>query len=120
MSDQWVLVCKVGEIDDQDLIRFDHGDQTYAVYFIAGKYYATDGLCTHEEQHLADGLVIDDIIECPLHQGRFHIPSGAAQGAPVCIDLNTYPTRLEGDQVYIQISGHIEKHQRDGGLGEGT
>ncbi len=48
-------------------------------------------------------LVTDDIIECPLHQGRFHIPTGKAKGAPVCGDLKTYPVKVENDNVFIRI-----------------
>jgi 3-phenylpropionate/trans-cinnamate dioxygenase ferredoxin subunit len=39
--------------------------------------------------------VLDDIIECPLHNGRFHIPTGKALSPPVCINLKTYPVRIE-------------------------
>ena len=108
MAGEWVLAGCFDEIDEEDVMRFDHGDRTYAIYrTMGGKIFATDGLCTHEQQHLAEGIVIDDSIECPLHQGRFHIPSGKARGAPVCIDLKTYPTRLIDGQVYILISDHL-------------
>lgn len=104
MSDTtWHKVCAADDIDEEDLIRFDHADKTYAVYRTEAGFYATDGMCTHEDQHLEDGLVIDDVIECPLHQGRFHIPTGKALSAPVCIDLKTYPVELRGDDVYIQL-----------------
>ena len=108
MTDEWVLACAFDDIDEEDVMRFDHGDRTYAVYRTMGdKIFATDGLCTHEQQHLAEGIVIDDIIECPLHQGRFHIPTGKAKGAPVCIDLKTYPTRVDDGEVYILISDYL-------------
>jgi 3-phenylpropionate/trans-cinnamate dioxygenase ferredoxin subunit len=51
--------------------------------------------------HLADGLVMDHIIECPKHNGRFDYQTGEAKGAPVCIDLNTYPVKVETGCVYI-------------------
>ena len=108
MTDEWVLVGAFDDIDEEDVMGFDYGDNTYAVYRTMGdKIFATDGLCTHEQQHLAEGIVIDDIIECPLHQGRFHIPTGKAKGAPVCIDLKTYPTRVDDGEVYILISDHL-------------
>ena len=53
--------------------------------------------------HLADGLVIDDIIECPKHNGRFNYKTGEAKGAPVSVNLRTYPTRVEGGKVLIRI-----------------
>jgi 3-phenylpropionate/trans-cinnamate dioxygenase ferredoxin subunit len=53
--------------------------------------------------HLADGLVMDDIIECPKHNGRFNYKTGAARGAPVCVDLMTYPVNVEAGKVLIQV-----------------
>lgn len=100
---EWVRVCRCDEIEEEDLIRFDHGDQTYAIYHTTDGFFATDGLCTHEQQHLEDGLVIDNVIECPLHQGRFDIRTGKALSAPVCVDLKTYPVKVEDDTVYIQL-----------------
>ena len=101
---QWVDVCSPSEIDEEDLIRFDHGDRTFAVYRSADdEYFCTDGLCTHEQVHLADGLVMDNIIECPKHNGRFDYRTGEAKGAPVCVDLNTYPAKIEDGRVLIRI-----------------
>ena len=104
MTDTWQDVCDADEIDEEDVIRFDHGGRTYAVYNTPKGFYATDGICTHEEAHLAEGLVIDDVIECPLHQGRFHIPTGKAKSAPVCVDLRTYPAKVENGRILIQLS----------------
>lgn len=101
----WIEVCREGAIDEEDVIKFDHGGRTFAVYRSPdNQYYATDGLCTHEHVHLADGLVIDHIIECPKHNGRFDYRSGAAKGAPVCVDLKTYQVKVEDGRVYINIS----------------
>jgi 3-phenylpropionate/trans-cinnamate dioxygenase ferredoxin subunit len=69
-----------------------------------GEYFATDGLCTHEKVHLSDGLVIDDIIECPKHNGRFNYKTGHAKGAPACMDLKIYATKIEAGRVYVEIS----------------
>jgi hypothetical protein len=35
-----------------------------------------------------------DVIECPKHNGRFDYTSGKALGAPVLVDLRTYPTKV--------------------------
>jgi len=101
----WIEACDADDIEEEDVMRFDHGNQTYAIYRIDDDYYATDGLCTHEQVHLADGLVMDNIIECPKHNGRFDIRTGAAKGAPVCVNLKTYPVRVEDGKVLINIAG---------------
>jgi 3-phenylpropionate/trans-cinnamate dioxygenase ferredoxin component len=53
--------------------------------------------------HLADGLVMDNIIECPKHNGRFDYRNGTAKGAPACVNLKTYPVKVEAEMVLIQI-----------------
>lgn len=100
----WVRACGADEIDREDVGRFDHGGRVYAIYRAPdGQFYATDGICTHEHAILSDGLVMDHIIECPKHMGRFDYRNGAAKGAPVCDALRTYPARREGDDVLIDI-----------------
>ena len=101
---KWIRVCAADEIEDEDLIRFDYDGRTYCVYNTEKGFFATDGLCTHEEQHLEDGLVIGSVIECPLHQGRFDIPSGKALSAPVCVDLKTYEVKVDGGDVFISLT----------------
>ena len=101
----WIEVCGEDEIDSEDVIRFDHADRTFAIYRSPeDEYFATDGLCTHEQVHLADGLVMDDIVECPKHNGRFNYKTGAALRAPVCINLKTNPARVNGDAVEIEVA----------------
>ena len=99
----WVRTCALDDIDEEDVIRFDHGGRTFAIYRTETGIFATDGMCTHEQQHLSDGLVIDRVIECPLHQGRFDIVTGRALSPPACVDLKTYRTKVEGDEIYIAL-----------------
>ena len=106
MSDErWVDACGVEDIEHEDVIRFDHGARTFAIYRSPDDtFHATDGLCTHEQTHLADGLVLGDLIECPKHNGRFNYKTGEAKGAPVCVNLKTYPVRVDGGRVFVRIA----------------
>lgn len=99
----WLFVCESEKIEIEDIIRFDHKDKTYCIYYIEDGWYATDGMCTHEAVHLEEGLVMDDEIECPMHQGIFNIKSGKAISPPACEDLKTYPVKVIDKKVYIQI-----------------
>ncbi len=100
----WIDACSMDDIEEEDVIRWDHADRTFAIYrSLDGRYYCTDGLCTHELVHLADGLVMDDEIECPKHNGLFDYRTGKALRAPVCADLATYTTKLEDGRVHVLI-----------------
>ncbi len=99
----WVLACGVDDIDIEDVIRFDHDGKSFAIYRSPeGAFFATEGLCTHEKVHLAQGLVMDDIIECPKHNGRFNYKTGEAKGAPVCVNLRTFAVKVEGGKVFLR------------------
>lgn len=99
----WTDAAAIDEIDDEDVKRFDHAGKTFAIYHVDGKVYASDGLCTHEHVHLCDGLVMEHVIECPKHNGRFDIRDGRPLGAPVCVALKTYPAKIEGGRVLVQL-----------------
>ena len=101
---QWHQVCASDDIDEEDVMEFEHEGKLYAVYHTATGFYATAGLCTHETARLADGFVFGEVIECPMHMGRFHIPTGAAKGAPVCVNLVTYPVKTEDGNVFIGLA----------------
>lgn len=101
--ENWLFVKETKGIEEEDIIRFDNEGKTYCIYLLEDGFYATDGVCTHEDVHLEDGLVMDGEIECPMHQGIFDIKSGKAISPPACDDLKTYPVKVEGEKLYIQI-----------------
>jgi len=105
VTGEWVDACATDDIDEEDVIRFDHGGRTFAIYRTDDdRYFASDGFCTHERAHLSDGLVMGTIIECPKHNGRFDIRTGEAKGAPVCVDLKTYTVKVDGGRVFVRIA----------------
>jgi 3-phenylpropionate/trans-cinnamate dioxygenase ferredoxin subunit len=100
----WVTACAVEDIDTEDLIRWDHQGRTFAIYRdTKGAVFATDGLCTHENVHLCDGLVIGDQVECPKHNGRFDYKTGEAKRLPCVARLKTWPCRVVDGQVEIDL-----------------
>ena len=103
-DDGWIKACDADEIEFEDVLRFDFEDRTFAIYRTKDdKFYATDGLCTHGSIHLADGFVMDNIIECPKHNGQFDFTSGQAKRIPACINLGIYSVKVEDGHVFIQI-----------------
>ncbi len=103
MSKTWHRVCSVDEFEDKDIVEFEQAGVPYAIYNTLNGFYATDGKCSHGDEYLADGFVVDEIVECWSHRGRFHIPTGKALTMPACVDLKTYPVKTEDGSVYIQI-----------------
>jgi nitrite reductase/ring-hydroxylating ferredoxin subunit len=103
---KWHRAISISELEEDDVVGVvvgEQGEHEVAVYKLGGKYYATADRCTHQSARLSDGLVIDDFIECPLHQGRFNIATGKARSAPVSVPLKTFPTKVLGEAVYVFI-----------------
>ncbi len=104
LTGNWVEVCAVDDLDEEEVIGFEHNGHKYAVYRLQGdNFYASDGLCTHKKVLLANGLVLDGCIECPMHNGRFDVTTGKAVKPPVHENLKTYPAERRGDKVFINL-----------------
>ena len=110
----WIEICSAADLGRAEVLRFDHGSKTYALYRDdAATLYATDGICTHGNTHLAEGLVKGRIIECPKHNGRFNLADGSPARPPVCRGLATYPLEERLGRLYLNVA-------RPGGAGTRT
>lgn len=101
----WVLVCFVNELEKESVLRFDYFKKTFAIYRDdQGKLYATDGICTHGNTHLAEGLVKGKTVECPKHNGRFNLEDGSPARSPICRGLVTYSIKEYSDKIWVNVS----------------
>lgn len=104
-STGWLAACSAQDLGRADVLRFDYGKKTFALYRDEdGKLYCTDGICTHGNVYLAEGLVKGGIIECPKHNGRFNLTDGSPARAPVCRGLATYPIEEREGELYINVT----------------
>jgi naphthalene 1,2-dioxygenase ferredoxin component len=103
MDTQWKKIVSVDELIEDDVIGVEVEGKDLAIYSIQGEVYVTDNICTHGLARLSDGFVEDGQIECPLHQGKFCIKTGKAMCDPLEIDIQTYPTRVDNNQVYAAM-----------------
>lgn len=99
----WTRVAKAEQIGDDEVLGVEAGGEEIAVYRIGGKLHATHNVCTHEYACLSDGYIEGEFIECPLHQGLFHIPTGKAQGAPVTVDVRVFEVKEEGGEIFVDV-----------------
>ncbi len=72
-----------------------------ALFNVNGIFYAIDDTCTHEEASLGAGAVHGEVVACPKHGSRFHIPTGRVLSLPAVVPLNTYQVKVEAGQVLV-------------------
>ncbi|MDV3126990.1 non-heme iron oxygenase ferredoxin subunit [Mycobacterium sp. 21AC1] len=103
---EWLDICGDDLVDEDDVIQLMVPGRRLAVYKVDGTVYVTDDRCTHQEASLADGYLDGTTIECPRHQGVFDICTGKALGPPLERDLRTYPVKIDGGRVLIDVDEH--------------
>lgn len=100
----YVTVAKVGEVAPGCVKVSRIGDQEIAVFNVGGVYHAMDDVCTHDGGPLAEGIIEDHVIECPRHGARFDIRTGAVLSMPATLPVATYPVRVAGDEIQVDLS----------------
>ncbi|ADZ91643.1 non-heme iron oxygenase ferredoxin subunit [Marinomonas mediterranea] len=103
MQENWIKTIQLDDIPEDDVIGINVEGHPIALYKVEDGVFATDNVCSHGRALLSDGFLEDGEIECPLHQGRFCIKSGKAMSEPLTHDITAYPTKTEGDQVFIKL-----------------
>jgi len=100
---EWHRVASTDELDEDEPKGVKVGSSMIAIFQVGDAYYATDDVCTHEFALLSGGWVEGDTVECPLHQARFHIPTGKCLGPPGDGDVATHPVKVEGTDIFVGI-----------------
>jgi nitrite reductase/ring-hydroxylating ferredoxin subunit len=103
MTDNVVRVCAEEDVVPDSARAFDVGDRRLAVFNIAGAFYVTDDECTHASASLADGMLDGDTIECAVHMGAFHVPTGEVRSPPCQVALRTYKVVLKDGDVFADL-----------------
>ena len=103
MTDSWHYAIDADDVEEEDVMPAVVEGREIAIYRVEGAFYASVDHCTHGDAALSEGIVIDDVIECPLHQGRFCVRDGRALSPPVSEPIETFPTKVEDGKVYVQL-----------------
>jgi 3-phenylpropionate/trans-cinnamate dioxygenase ferredoxin component len=102
---EFVKLATVRDIPENEVRAFEYDGRRVAIYRVGGSFYATTDICSHAYAELSEGYLDPDdcTIECPLHGSRFDIRTGAVLSLPAYEPITTYPVRVEGDDVLVEI-----------------
>ena len=74
-----------------------------ALFRVNGAFYALSDTCTHRGGPLSEGDVEGAEVTCPWHGAKFDISTGAVLGAPAREGVKSYPVRVTGADVEIEV-----------------
>jgi nitrite reductase (NADH) small subunit len=97
-----VRVCSVDDVPLHEGRAVRVGGRSLAVFRSQGGFHVLGNACPHRDGPLADGLVTDSTVACPLHERRFELASGRAVGHD-CGDVDAYPVDVRDGQVFIEV-----------------
>jgi nitrite reductase (NADH) small subunit len=99
-------VCAEEDVPPLEGRRVEVGGRSVAVFNTEEGFFAVGDVCPHRGGPLSDGDVAGAIVTCPLHGRKVDLETGGVTndelpGAP------TFPARVEGGCVYVDVSAPI-------------
>jgi 3-phenylpropionate/trans-cinnamate dioxygenase ferredoxin subunit len=70
---------------------------------VDGELYAVEDVCTHDGGALDGGELDGCRVMCPRHGALFDVTTGRALTLPAVVPLPTFPVRVDGDDVYVDV-----------------
>jgi apoptosis-inducing factor 3 len=100
----WHEAANDSDLSEGEILGVAIAGTNIALYRLDGAIFATSNVCSHEFAFLSDGFFENGYIECPLHSARFDVKTGEVLCAPATEPIATYPVRLEGGKILVQLT----------------
>ena len=101
----WQKVSKVTDIKEgRGLPVIAPGrKKPIALFRCQNQYFAVADECSHAYAPLSDSDVENFIIRCSWHGAQFDVRDGKGIGALAYAPLRTFPTRVMGDDIEVEV-----------------
>ena len=103
MSDAFITVGDAAAVAPGTAARLVADGREIAIYNVAGEFFATDDVCSHDEASLADGELFGHVVECPLHGARFDVRTGKPLSLPAVYPVKTFEVRVVDGQLQVRV-----------------
>src|SRR6266568_1398912 len=97
-----------GRVGDDEVVLVRSGD----------RFFAVGAHCTHYRGSLAEGLVVDETIRCPLHHACFDLTTGEALRAPALDPIGCWRVERQGDRVFVREKLQPQRAASSSGSGQ--
>ena len=99
----FVFVANLADVVEGSIFATDVDDTPIALTKVGDVIFAFGDVCTHDDGPLAEGTIDGRCVVCPRHGARFDLVSGKPS-FPAVSPIPIYETRIEGDQIKINLS----------------
>lgn len=101
---------RVGRADDVPMLEgrtVTLGSRRVAIFRTIDGFHALAAACPHAGGPLADGIVADSCVTCPLHNRRFDLRTGAGLGDHPGVEAHEV-VELDGD-LWLRAPAEFEQ-----------
>jgi len=114
---EYVEVLKIGDLKDGEMKRVNAAGREILLARVGDRFFATDNICPHMKAKLANGKLEGTVVTCPRHGSQFDLSNGRVvrwsnwSGIRLAVaellkspkPIATYPVKIEGDKVLVEI-----------------
>ncbi|MCH7541375.1 non-heme iron oxygenase ferredoxin subunit [Patescibacteria group bacterium] len=99
-----VKAAKLSDLKDGQVKGVKLNGEEIALYRQGNEVFATSDICTHEDCVISENYDVQgEEVECTCHGSHFNIKTGENTVPPAAEPLKTYTTKVEGDDVLIEV-----------------
>ena len=101
-----IEVCRVEELPPGTMRLVPAGEISVGVYNVNGELCALEDRCSHDDGPLVEGDWEPEtgVVVCPRHGATFDICTGRALTLPAYLPVDTFPVRVDGGVVKVDVS----------------
>ena len=72
---------------------------------VDGEFFVIDDTCSHAQCSLGtEGFIDGTVVTCGCHGATFDVTSGKVMSLPATVNIRTYQTKVEGNDVFVKLS----------------
>ncbi len=99
----FMKAAELSDLEEGDLLAVEVDGEPVCLAKVDGTIYAFTDNCTHISGPLSEGDLDNCVLTCPWHGARFDIRTGKVLRGPARQDILTYPVKIEGESILIQL-----------------
>ncbi len=104
----WVRIASIDHCPPGSATQWVAGDQIVALFNVAGRLYALDGICPHQGGPLGQGQLDGAVVTCPWHGWQFDVRTGHHQvNESLCHPR--LEVKIEGEDVLVLVPAENEQ-----------
>ena len=92
----------IQELAEGAIIRGRVGGEEALLVRRGEDYFAIGAACTHYHGPLANGLIVEDTIRCPMHHACFSLRTGEALYAPALDPVSCWRVERVLDKIFVR------------------